>query len=149
VDDLLSLGYLDVAVLDVSQAALSRSKERLGGLAAKVSWITADITQWSPSQTWDVWHDRAVFHFLTETKDQDAYIAALKAGTKPGSMAVISTFALDGPERCSGLLVQRYSPVGLAARIDGGFDLISEASESHTTPWGGVQNFTYVVLRRC
>jgi 2-polyprenyl-3-methyl-5-hydroxy-6-metoxy-1,4-benzoquinol methylase len=147
-DELLSLGYSDVTVLDVSQAALDRSKSRLGRLADSVSWIAADITQWTPPRTWDVWHDRAVFHFLTETKDQDLYIATLKAGTKPGSVAVISTFALDGPERCSGLPVQRYNPVGLAARIGSEFDLVSEASESHKTPWGSTQNFAYAVLRR-
>ena len=84
VDELLSAGYLDLTVLDISQTALSRSKERLGRLADKVSWIAADITQWTPHRTWDVWHDRAVFHFLTAAKDQDAYIAALIAGTKPG-----------------------------------------------------------------
>jgi SAM-dependent methyltransferase len=147
VDELL-FGYFDLTVLDVSQAALNRSKERLGRLAKKVSWIAADITKWKPSRTWDVWHDRAVFHFLTATEDQDAYIAALEAGTKQGSVIVMSTFALDGPERCSGLPVQRYSPAALAARIGDRFQLISEASESHATPWGTIQDFTYVVLRR-
>lgn len=147
-DELLSLGYSDLTVLDVSQTALERSRERLRRLADKVSWIEADITDWTPSRTWDVWHDRAVFHFLTAAKDQDAYIAALNAGTKPGSVAVISTFALDGPERCSGLPVRRYSPASLAARIDGMFEPIAEASEAHTTPWGSVQNFSYAVLKR-
>ncbi len=147
VDELLALGYSDLTVLDVSSVALNRSKERLGKLADKVVWIAADITELTPSRTWDVWHDRAVFHFLTQTKDQDAYIAALETGTKPGSVAVISTFALDGPERCSGLPVQRYSPSTLAARIGPKFELVSEASESHTTPWGSLQKFTYAVLR--
>jgi hypothetical protein len=148
VDELLSAGYLDLTVLDISQTALSRSKERLGRLADKVSWIAADITQWTPHRTWDVWHDRAVFHFLTAAKDQDAYIAALIAGTKPGSVAVMSTFSLEGPERCSGLPVQRYSPTTLAARIGDRFEFVSGASESHTTPWGSTQNFAYAVLRR-
>lgn len=148
IDELLALGYIDLTVLDVSRAALIRSKERLGTLADKVSWITADITQWTPLRTWDIWHDRAVFHFLTETKDQDAYIAALEMGTKPNSVAVISTFALDGPERCSGLPVQRYSPATLAARIGSGFRLVSAAEEPHTTPSGSIQHFAYAVLRR-
>ena len=148
VDELLSQGYSDVTVLDVSQAALNRSQERLGLMADKVVWIAVDITQWTPPRTWEVWHDRAVFHFLTETKDQDAYIAALRAGTKRGSLAVISTFALDGPERCSGLPVQRYSPATLAARIDGEFEMIIEASEPHKTPSGSTQNFAYAVLKR-
>jgi len=148
VDELLALGYFDLTVLDVSQAALNHSKERLGKLADKVSWIATDITEWTPSRTWDIWHDRAVFHFLTATKDQDAYVAVLEASTKPGSVAVISTFALNGPERCSGLPVQRYSPATLAARLGSRFELISEALEPHTTPWGSIQNFTYAVLRR-
>lgn len=125
VDELLALGYFDLTVLDVSQAALNHSKERLGKLADKVSWIATDITEWTPSRTWDIWHDRAVFHFLTATKDQDAYVAVLEASTKPGSVAVISTFALNGPERCSGLPVQRYSPATLAARLGSRFELIS------------------------
>lgn len=148
VDELLSQGYSDVTVLDVSQAALDRSKERLGPLADTVSWIAADITEWVPSRTWDIWHDRAVFHFLTAAQDQDRYIAALMAGTKPGSVAVMATFALDGPESCSGLPVQRYSPITLAARIGGGFELVSEALESHRTPKGNLQKFAYAILRR-
>jgi hypothetical protein len=148
VDGLLADGYSDVTVLDVSEIALGRSKARLGGLADKVSWIVADITQWQPQRTWAVWHDRAVFHFLTGTKDQDAYIAALKAATKSGSVAIMSTFALDGPERCSGLPVQRYNSIMLAARIGGSFELVSGESESHTTPWGSTQKFAYAILRR-
>ena len=148
VDELLALGYGDLTVLDVSQAALKRSMERLGAAAYKVSWIAADITQWTPARTWDIWHDRAVFHFLTEAKDQEIYVAALEAATKPGSTAIISTFALNGPERCSGLPVQRYSPATLAARIGSKFQTVSEACEAHLTPTGSIQNFTYVVLKR-
>ena len=148
IDALLALGYSDLTVLDVSKAALDRSKERLGKLAERVSWITADITQWSPLRTWDVWHDRAVFHFLTSAMDQDTYIATLESATKPGSVAIIATFALDGPERCSGLPVQRYSPATLKARIGEQFELVSEASQSHSTPWGSVQKFAYSVLKR-
>ena len=148
VDELLSEGYSDLSVLDISQTALNRSRDRLGLLADKVSWIAADITQWTPHRTWDVWHDRAVFHFLTATQDQDAYIAALIAGTRPGSVAVMSSFSLEGPERCSGLPVQRYSPTTLAARIGDRFEFVSGDSESHTTPWGSTQNFAYAVLRR-
>ena len=148
VDDLLSQGYSDLTVLDISEAALNRSRERLAPLADKVAWIAADITQWKPQRTWDVWHDRAVFHFLTERHDQDAYIAALTAATRAGSIAVISTFALNGPERCSGLPVQRYDAAGLAARINDGFQLISETTEAHRTPGGAIQNFVYAVLKR-
>jgi hypothetical protein len=147
VDRLLADGYSDVTVLDVSEIALGRSNARLGVLADKASWIVADITQWQPQRTWVVWHDRAVFHFLTATKDQDAYIAALKAATRSGSLAIMSTFALDGPERCSGLPVQRYNAITLAARIGDSFEFVSGASESHATPWGSTQEFAYAVLR--
>lgn len=148
VDELLEAGYSDVTVLDVSAAALERSKERLGPKAGKVSWIVADITQWRPTRRWQIWHDRAVFHFLTEPADQDAYLAALRAATVSGSIAVMSCFALDGPERCSGLPVQRYSPATLAARIGKDFELISELSEQHRTPWGSTQSFAYAMLKR-
>ncbi|MDE2134681.1 MAG: class I SAM-dependent methyltransferase [Alphaproteobacteria bacterium] len=148
VDGLLAQGYSDLTVLDVSEAALARSKARLGQRAGKVSWIVADITAWRPPRTWRVWHDRAVFHFLTATADQDAYIRALKAATAPGAMVVMSCFALDGPEKCSGLPVQRYSAAILAARIGGDFELVSQASERHLTPWQSVQNFSYAVLKR-
>ena len=148
VDALLSAGYFDVTVLDISQTALDRSRERLGQIADNVSWIAADVTQWRPPRTWDVWHDRAVFHFLTVTEDQDAYIAALKIATHTGSVVVISTFALDGPEHCSGLPVQRYDAASLAARMGAEFDSVSEALEAHMTPWGSTQSFAYALLRR-
>lgn len=148
VDGLLAGGYSDVTVLDVSDAALSRSRARLGQQASRVSWIIADITNWLPVRTWRVWHDRAVFHFLTAGDDQDAYLSALKAATISGSVAIMSCFALDGPDRCSGLPVQRYSAATLAARIGADFELMAEALERHTTPAGSVQSFTYAMLRR-
>ncbi|QIG51447.1 class I SAM-dependent methyltransferase [Nordella sp. HKS 07] len=148
VDRLLAESYADLAVLDISDVALRRSKERLGALADKVAWIVADITRWQPARQWNVWHDRAVFHFLTEVDAQDAYIAALKAGTRPGSHIVISTFALTGPEKCSGLPVQRYSADTLAARLGADFELIDEAGETHPTPFGTTQAFTYAAFRR-
>ena len=147
VDTLLAEAYRDVTVLDISEAALSRSKGRLGPKAELVSWLVADITHWHPSRQWQIWHDRAVFHFLTDQTDQDAYIAALEAATRSGSIAIISTFALDGPERCSGLPVQRYSPASLAARIGTNFALVDGAAEQHATPWGATQNFSYAVLK--
>jgi len=148
VDRLLAESYDDLTVLDISDVALSRSKERLGAEAIKVGWIVADITRWTPERQWDVWHDRAVFHFLTEEAGQIAYIAALKAGTRPGSHVVISTFALTGPEKCSGLPVQRYSAETLAARLGREFALLTQESETHPTPFGTTQDFTYVVFRR-
>lgn len=147
-DNLLRAGYGDITVVDISEAALKRSQERLGADSGRVTWLVADITTWTPPRTWDVWHDRAVFHFLTDAATQDSYIAALLAGTHSGSTAIISTFALDGPERCSGLPVQRYSAPSLAERIGAKFKLIDQQAERHTTPGGGVQSFIYAVFKR-
>ena len=148
VDDLLAEGFGDITVLDVAEAALAKSRARLGAAAGKVSWIVADITQWTPPRHYRVWHDRAVFHFLTDSAGQNAYVAALEAATEPGATAIMATFALDGPEKCSGLPVQRYSPQTLAARLGRSFRLIDEAREAHRTPGGSEQHFSYAVLRR-
>ncbi|MDE2184331.1 MAG: class I SAM-dependent methyltransferase [Alphaproteobacteria bacterium] len=148
VDDLLAGVHGDLAVLDVSAAAIAKAQARLGASADGVTWIVADITAWQPQRHWDIWHDRAVFHFLTQTADQDAYIAALKKATRPGAHAIFSCFALDGPERCSGLPVQRYSASSLAARLGAGFGLLRDEAESHTTPAGGTQKFTYALFER-
>jgi len=147
VDALLEAGHGDVSVLDISRAALAKDGARLGEKAARVDWICADITRWRPARQWDVWHDRALFHFLTAPAAQDAYIAALKAATHPGSAVILSTFAPDGPERCSGLPVQRYGAADLAAKLGPGFALYDEAQEHHVTPWGSVQAFTYAAFR--
>jgi SAM-dependent methyltransferase len=149
VDELVAAGYSDVTVLDVSSVALSHAQARLGQKAEAVNWIVADITQWRPHRAWAVWHDRAVFHFLTETALQDAYVAALSQATTAGSTIILATFALDGPERCSGLPVQRYSPQTLAARLGEGFALGAEAAERHRTPAGAIQSFAYSVFKRC
>lgn len=148
VDALLADGYSDLTVLDISEVALGRSKARLGSQADKVAWIVADITGWQPQRTWDVWHDRAVFHFLMDGVSQDAYIAALKKGTEVGSVVIMATFALTGPEKCSGLAVQRFSPATLAARLGPDFHLYAEAAETHPTPIGTTQDFCYAAFRR-
>ena len=148
VDSLLDRGYRDLTVLDISEIALGKNRARLGQKADTVSWIVADITQWQPQRVWKLWHDRAVFHFLTDPADQDAYIAALTRATAPGSWVLMACFALDGPERCSGLPVQRYSAATLAARLGSAFTLVEEARESHATPGGKIQNFTYALFRR-
>ena len=147
-DDLLAQGFVDVTVLDIAESALERSKARLGANAGKVAWIVADITLWRPHRTWDIWHDRAVFHFLVEPAGQDAYIAALTGATRPGATVIIATFALDGPDECSGLPVQRYSADTLAARLGPAFRLTTRAREMHKTPWGSEQRFSYAVLAR-
>jgi hypothetical protein len=147
-DGLLEVGYTDITVLDIAAAALEKSKTRLGARAARITWIAADITSWSPERTWDVWHDRAVFHFLTTPEKQARYLNALERGTKAGSYVIISTFALDGPERCSGLPVQRYSAQTLALRLGEQFTMITHENEAHLTPWGAIQDFTCAIFVR-
>jgi trans-aconitate methyltransferase len=148
VDALLAGGFADLTVLDVSAAALERSRVRLGAVAGKVAWIVADMTSWQPQRRWGIWHDRAVFHFLTEAAQQAAYVKALAQATDPGATIVMSTFAPDGPERCSGLPVQRYSAASLAERLGEKFLLLEEARETHHTPFGTTQQFSYAVFRR-
>lgn len=148
IDGLLAEGYGDLTVLDISTVALDRAKARLGPRAETVNWIAADIARWRPTRTWDVWHDRAVFHFLTERPAQEAYIAALMQATRAGSAVVIATFAPTGPERCSGLPVQRYDASALAARLGADFELVAQAEEAHVTPAGATQDFQYGVFRR-
>jgi SAM-dependent methyltransferase len=148
VDHLLAEGYTDLTVLDVSEAALERAGARLGKAALKVQWLVADITLWRPERQYRLWHDRAVFHFLTEPEDRSAYLAALSAALAPGAHAVIASFALDGPERCSGLPVQRYSPESLAEELGADFRLRESRDETHLTPMGRLQRFQYSLLER-
>jgi len=147
-DNLISAGYSDLTLLDISQVALARTMVRLGGVPDKITWIAADVTQWKPSRKYEVWHDRAVFHFLTGNAAQDAYIAALKQGTRPGSTVILATFALTGPEKCSGLAVQRYSADTLAARLGPDFALYTNEVDRHRTPFGTTQDFTYAGFHR-
>lgn len=143
VDRLLEAGYRDLTVLDLSEHALRHTAERLGERAQAVNWIVADITQWTPPRGYRLWHDRAVLHFLTEAKDRAGYRRALLDGVTPGGCVVISTFALDGPEQCSGLPVVRYSPQSLAAELGPEFKLVETRDEGHSTPWGTVQRFQF------
>jgi hypothetical protein len=149
VDNLLDFGYTDVTLLDVSEVALDATRRRLGGVSGKVSWIAADITSWQPDRSRDVWHDRAVFHFLTDEAAQNAYLSALKQGTRLGSAIILFTFALTGPAKCSGLPVQRYSAETLADRLGPDFSLYTNGTERHPTPFGTTQDFTYAGFRRC
>lgn len=148
VDALLARGFADVTVLDVSPAALALSRARLGAAAARVTWITADLTGWTPPRRYALWHDRAVFHFLTEDAQQASYLTALRMGVAPGGAAIIAGFAPDGPERCSGLPVRRWAPEGLAARVGAPFALEHAETETHLTPTGREQRFAWAVLRR-
>lgn len=148
IDALIERGFEDLSVLDVSEAALVETQRRLAAHAAKVHWLVQDIRDWRPHQTYGLWHDRAVFHFQANHADRDAYLAALNAGTAPGSVAVFGTFAPDGPTSCSGLPVQRYSPEQLAVTLGDQWQLESAEDEQHTTPTGTVQSFSWAVLRR-
>lgn len=147
VDALLGRGWRDVAVLDIAAPALEAAKARLGSEAGKVHWEVTDITDWQPSRRYDVWHDRAVFHFLTAPEQREAYRRALLAGASPGGLVIMATFALDGPERCSGLPVQRYDPAGLADELGAAFRLIEAWREEHVTPWGSGQSFNWCAFR--
>jgi 2-polyprenyl-3-methyl-5-hydroxy-6-metoxy-1,4-benzoquinol methylase len=148
VDVLLAEAWQDVTVLDIAPPALDAAKARLGALAGRVNWVTADITKWKPNRRFDVWHDRAVFHFLTEPKHREAYQRALSQGTSKESRVIIATFALDGPKTCSGLAVQRYDAVRLAHQLGEMFQLVTDWREEHVTPWGAAQSFTWCVFRR-
>jgi len=142
-DELLTLGYSDVSVLDVSEQALLQSQQRLGNKAKNVHWLIADITTWQPSRSYALWHDRAVFHFLTQENQRQAYIDVMSRSLAPNSTVIIATFALDGPEKCSGLEVLRYSPETLEAVMGNGFTLIDSKQQHHQTPKGGMQLFQY------
>ncbi len=144
VDDLLEQGVRNMSVLDISGQALEASKARLGERAKHVTWIEGDITQTIlPTASFDMWHDRAVFHFLTDSEDRRRYIAAVRNALKPGRHAVLATFSLQGPPRCSGLEVIRYSPETLQAEFGEGFQLIKAVEEAHKTPFNTVQQFVY------
>jgi trans-aconitate methyltransferase len=147
VDGLLAKGFRALAVLDLSGAALKAAKSRLGAQAEKVNWIVADATLWEPTEVYDIWHDRAAFHFLTEENDRVAYIERMKKALRAGGHAIVATFAPDGPERCSGLRVMRYDAETLGQTLGQEFDLIETRRHSHTTPWGSTQSFQFSVFR--
>jgi ubiquinone/menaquinone biosynthesis C-methylase UbiE len=148
VDNLVGRGFEDVTVLDLSEAALEAAKVRLGNRTGQVNWIVADATIWEPQKAYDIWHDRAAFHFLTEDRDRAAYVARLERALKVGGYAIIATFALDGPERCSGLPVVRYDPASLGQILGHVFELADARRHAHPTPWGSDQSFQFSVFRR-
>ena len=143
VDALLDDGYRKLTVLDLSKAALAASRERLGLRGETVTWVAADVTTWRPSEHYDVWHDRAAFHFLTDEKDRHAYVLRLEQALREGGEAIIGTFALNGPERCSGLPVMRYDSSGLTTVLGPKFRLLASREEEHRTPWGASQLFQF------
>lgn len=149
VDDLLARGFNDLTLLDIAEPALAESRTRLGDDAARVRWVVADVLDAPlPDSHFDVWHDRAVFHFLTEPAQRARYLRQLLRALRPGGHAVVATFAEDGPQRCSALPVCRYDIASLAAQFAPHFERCNGTRDEHRTPWGAVQPFTYVLLRR-
>jgi ubiquinone/menaquinone biosynthesis C-methylase UbiE len=149
VDDLLNMNYSDLTVLDLSSVALEVAKKRLASHADRVQWMVDDITRAEfPLNRFDIWHDRAVFHFLTELSDRHAYVERVMRSVRPGGHVIIATFAEDGPDKCSGLPVMRYQPEGLHAEFGDAFLLLGHQKETHNTPTGALQHFVYCYCRR-
>ncbi len=149
IDDLVANGYTDLTVLDLSGAALNAARQRLGERASQVHWIEADITQVElPTNRYDIWHDRAVFHFLTDPADRAAYVRTVLRSVKPGGHVIVATFAEDGPLQCSGLPVMRYRPGELHDQFGETFVLLDHRKEEHHTPSGAAQSFVYCYCRR-
>jgi len=148
VDHLLAAGYDDVTVLDIAAESMQASRLRLGPSEEHVRWIVADVTAVEFDRTFDVWHDRAVFHFLIDAADRARYLATLSAALRIGGHLVLSTFGPDGPERCSGLPVRRYSTDLMQETLGAGFERIDDEIEEHNAPSGAVQHFVYGLFRR-
>ena len=146
VDTLIDRSFTDVSVLDVSKAALAEVRRRLGSNAS-VSLLQADLLAWKPERRYHVWHDRAVFHFLVDPGDREAYLRTLRSALRPGGYVILATFALDGPEYCSGLPVSRYSPADLAEMLSLTFEVVEAFRHDHVTPSGVVQPFTWIGAR--
>jgi SAM-dependent methyltransferase len=148
VDHLIALGYQDVSVLDISTTSLNKAKERFGKNAEKIDWIHSDITAFTPDRTYDVWHDRAVFHFLREDDKIKSYIDIASSALESGSWLFIGTFSEEGPETCSGLPVKRYTKEALANSFSQSFDCVKSFNMDHITPSGAVQNYSFCYLRK-
>jgi ubiquinone/menaquinone biosynthesis C-methylase UbiE len=149
VDDLLDHGFRNITVVDISREALDIAKRRLGSRGAQVTWLVGDITTMSlPAEAYDLWHDRAVFHFLTESAQQKAYVEQVCCSVRKGGFAIVATFGPEGPEKCSGLPVSRYSLDELHAAFGDAFRLLERREERHHTPWGAEQEFIYCLCAK-
>ena len=146
VDELLKLGYTNITVLDVSKNAINRAKERLGEDSNKVKWIVSDITEFVPTEKYDVWHDRAVFHFLTEKKDIAKYKSLVNKSIN--EYFVLATFSDEGPSKCSGLEICKYSELDLQKQFEEAFNVVNSFKENHNTPFETTQNFTFSVFQK-
>lgn len=149
IDDLLDVGYRSITAVDISRQALATLRNRLGPQSKRIEWLAADITTAElPKKAYDLWHDRAVFHFLTEAKDRKAYRQQLLEGLKPNGHAIIGTFAPEAPPKCSGLPVQRYDAEHLADEFGSTFVLLNDKKELHVTPGGIEQMYQYCLFRK-
>ena len=149
VDDLLERGFIDVTALDISHAALAQAQARLGNASRRVRWMEGNVLEAQlPPARFDLWHDRAAFHFLIQAEERARYVALCARSLRVGGFALVSTFAADGPEKCSGLPVCRYEAADLAAEFGPGFETLAHSHELHHTPFDTTQNFTYLLLRR-
>jgi len=146
-DRLVEHGFTDISVLDVAGPALAVARERLGEAAGGIDWIVADLLAWKPARRYALWHDRAVFHFLTDPADRDRYRRVLDAALDEGGHVVIGTFASDGPRQCSGLPTAGYDPDALAGQFPN-LRVVRQLREEHRTPWNAVQPFTWLLLTR-
>ena len=146
-DALLADGFENVGVLDIASPALEVARNRLGAVGTSVEWIVGDVTEYAPSHRWDVWHDRAVFHFLVDANDRRLYLQTVRESLAPSGIVVIATFGPEGPTRCSGLDVRRHSPEMLSEEFGPDFALLESHVEDHPTPGGANQQFVYCVFR--
>ena len=147
-EQLLDNGFEDITVVDISAAALERAKERLGSKAAGIIWIVADAANFEPPATYDFWHDRAAFHFLTDEADIENYLKTAHAALKPGGTFVLGTFSEEGPKKCSGIEIKQYSEASMQQRLAQYFERVECINTDHETPFGTVQNFTFCSFRK-
>lgn len=148
VDHLLDLGFEDLTVLDISSAAIERAQQRLGDRASGVKWIIKDVVKYDPDEKYDLWHDRAAFHFLTNEEDISRYVSIAEKGVKPGGHLVIGSFSEEGPHKCSGLEITQYSERSLSQRFERSFRKIESLKVDHTTPSGALQNYIFCSFKR-
>jgi ubiquinone/menaquinone biosynthesis C-methylase UbiE len=148
VDYLLSEGFQDITVLDISEKALEKAKQRLGNYATKVKWVVQDILHFTPDIPFDLWHDRATFHFLTTQQQVSSYLSIIRQGIRKGGHAIIGTFSVNGPEQCSGLPIRQYDEEALQHELSTGFEKVKCITEDHITPFNTIQNFLFCSFKR-
>jgi ubiquinone/menaquinone biosynthesis C-methylase UbiE len=148
VDHLLDLGYGDITVLDISEAAINRAKKRLGDRAVKIKWIVVDAANFKPTEQYDFWHDRAAFHFLTEDAEITTYINTIRHSLKPNGVLVIGTFSEQGPKKCSGIEIKQYSETTMVERLQQFFEKVKCITVDHKTPFDTIQNFIFCSFKK-